>query len=224
MVSCKFKLDSILSIFGLILGAVLITVSLFLNPKTETEKKALIVPPPHLEYFSFGFQSMIADNLWIRAIQDFDYCENQIAKLRCQGNSWLFHMLDSITNLAPDYLTAYAEGGVSLSVIVNDSEGASQIYDKGVRVFPGHFNLVYRAALHAYYDEKNNSKAAGLFLKAAQIQGLEGSWLYSLATRLYTDAGEKDVAMKLYEKMAKEGLDEVYLKRMRQKLGLEAAE
>lgn len=209
-------------IIGFLIGAVVITASLLFYPKEIAEKRVLIAPPPHLEYFSFGFQPVIADNLWVRAIQDFDYCGNQIAKLRCQNNSWLYQMLEAITNLSPDYLTAYAEGGVSLSVIVNDSEGASKIYAKGVRVFPKNFPLLYRAALHAYYDEKNMTKAADLFLRAARVQGLEGSWLYSLATRLYTDGGKKEVAIRLYREMEKEGLDEAYLKRMREKLGLEA--
>ncbi len=207
---------------GLIAGAVLITASLLFETRQIQENKALIAPPPGLQYFSFGFQPVLADNLWIRAIQDFDYCESPVAKLKCQGNSWLYQMLEAITNLSPDFLTAYLEGGVSLSVIVNDSEGASKIYDKGVLVFPNSFALLYRAALHSYYDEKNNAKAADLFLKAARLQGLEGTWLYSLATRLYADAGKKDVALQLYQKMESEGLDPVYLKRMREKLGLDS--
>jgi tetratricopeptide (TPR) repeat protein len=208
------------SLLGVCLGAVLITASLFFSPQPAVEKRALIAPPPHLEYFSFGFQAIIADNLWIRSIQDFDFCETPVAKLRCKDNSWLYQMLDAITNLSPDYLAAYADGGISLSVIVNDSKGASKIFDKGVKVFPKDFPLLYRAGLHAYYDEKDKAKAADLFLKAARVQGLDGTWLYSLATRLYADSGQKDVALQLYNQMEKEGLDEVILKRMREKLGL----
>lgn len=204
-----------------ILGAVIITASLFFAPKVAQEKKILIAPPPKLEFYSFGYQFVIADSLWLRAIQDIEYCEVQVAKNRCQSNSWLYQMLEVLTTLAPDYLIAYREGGIALSVVISDSEGATKIYEKGIRVFPQDFRLVYRTALHAYYDEKNYLKAANLFLQAARIQGLEGTWLYSLASRLYADAGKKDIALRLYQQMLKEGLDEITLKRMREKLGID---
>jgi tetratricopeptide (TPR) repeat protein len=214
------SLKSLHLILGSLVGAAFIAASLFFYPAVSIEKKVLIMPPPHLQYFSFGMQPVIADNLWIRAIQDFDYCENQLAKTKCQDNGWVYFMLDAITDLAPDNLAAYSDGGVSLSVIVNDSKGASKIYDKGIKIFKNDFSLLYRAGLHAYYDEKNMTKAADRFLQAARLQGLEGSWLYSLATRLYTDAGKKEVALKLYHQMEEQKLDEIYLKRMREKLGL----
>ena len=216
MVSSK----SIFHISGFALGAVLITASFVFYPQVSQEKKTLIAPPPHLEYFSFGFQPVLADNLWIRAIQDFDYCEEKVNQSHCRNSSWLYQMLDTITTLSPDYQTAYADGGVDLSVIVSDAEGASKIYEKGLRVFPNDFNLLYRAGLHSYYEEKNNKKAAELYLRAARAQGLAGTWLYSLSARLFTDAGQKEVALKLYKQMKEEGLDEAYLKRMREKLGL----
>lgn len=216
MVSSSFLKE----ILGVTIGAVIITASVFFCPAEIRQKKNLIPPPPHLEYFSFGFQSVIADNLWIRTIQDFDYCEKEVSKSRCQRNSWLYLMLDAITNLSPDFKAAYVDGGVALSVVISDAEGATKIYEKGLRIFSDDFALLYRAGLHAYYDEKNLKKAADLYLKAARLQGLQGTWLYSLASRLYTDAGQKEVAYKLYVQMKDEGLDEAYLKRMREKLGL----
>ncbi|MEZ0391148.1 MAG: tetratricopeptide repeat protein [Pseudobdellovibrionaceae bacterium] len=184
------------------------------------ENKAFIAPPPHLEFFSFGFQMPLADNLWIRAIQDIDFCENEISKQKCTGNSWLFQMLDRATTLAPDHLPIYKEGGVALSVLLSDIEGAARIYQKGTAIFKDDFALYYRAGTHAYIEEKNKAKAAQFFLRAAQIQGLEGSWLYSLASRLYTDSGQKDIALRLYHDMKKQGLQEYVLKRMREKLGI----
>lgn len=208
-------------ILGILIGTALVAVSFFYYPKQTIEKKVLIAPPPYLEYFSFGNQMILADNLWLRAIQDFDYCDDQIAKNRCKNNSWLYQILNSTTNLAPDYYPVYTEGGIALSVILTDVEGASKIYEKGLALYPKDFPLLYRAGLHAYMEEKNKAKAADLYLRAARAQGLEGTWLYSLAARLYTDSGQKEVAVKLYHKMKEEGLEEGYLKRMREKLGIQ---
>lgn len=180
----------------------------------------LIAPPPHLEYFSFGYQSLIADALWVRAIQDFDYCEIRLAENICRGNSWLAQMLDAITRLAPDFKEAYRIGGLALSVLITDVEGASKLFDKGTRIFPNDFQLIYRAGYHALYEEKNISKAAHLFRQAARLQGPDGTWLYSLASRLYTEAGQRDLGIQLYDEIKKSGVDEGTLQMVRQRLGL----
>lgn len=190
------------------------------RPLSFSEKKFFIAPPPNIQYLSFGYQFVLADSLWLRAIQDFDFCEKYIRDKHCSGNSWLYQMLDSITTLAPDHLPAYVDGGVNLSVILSDVDGASKIYKKGTRVFPENAQLLFRAAVHAYSEEKNKAKAAELFRKSAQAEGVNGTWLYALATRLYTETGQREVAEKLYYQMKEQGLEEVYLERMREKLGI----
>jgi tetratricopeptide (TPR) repeat protein len=197
----------------------LIAASLVWTPKAEKEaKQYLISPPPKLEYFSFGYQMAIADQLWIRSIQDFDYCENLIAKNHCEGNGWLADMLDTLTSLAPDYLIAYKAGGLALTVIVSDYPGASRIFDKGVAIFPKDLNLLYRAAYHAMIEEKNNEKAARIFVQAAQNGG--NAWFYSLATRLLTEAGKQEAAMNLYHELEGTDIEPGTLERIRGKLGL----
>lgn len=197
----------------------MIAASLFLKPQSIEGKRYLIAPPPHLEFFHFGYNEVIADSLWVRAIQDFDYCESQIAQNLCVGNSWLFQMLDSITNLSPHFRVVYATGTLTLSVLISDIEGASKLFDKAVRAFPTDGPILYRAAYHALYEEKNNEKAADLAVRAAQYGG--PAWLYSLATRLYTEAGQKELGERLYQDLKAKGEDESLLKRMRDKLGIQ---
>ena len=197
-------------------AAVLIAASLFYKVPQIDYKQKLISPPQKLEYFSFGFQASLADSLWIRAIQDFDYCENSLAKHHCEGNGWLFHMLDTITNLAPDYQIVYRTGALALTVLVSDYQGASKIFDKGVILYPSDEHLLYRAAYHALLEEKNSPKAASLLIQAARAGG--NPWFYSLAARLYSDSGKKDLAMALYKDLEKSNADKAVLKRMREKL------
>lgn len=186
------------------------------KPLSFAEHRVLIGPPPNLEYFSFGYQMAVADTLWIRALQDFDYCENLLAKNLCEGNGWLSQMLDSLTNLAPDYQIAYKAGGLALTVLVSDYPGATKIFDKGVRMFPNDQHLLYVAGYHAMIEEKNNKKAARLFIQAAKNGGQE--WLYSLASRLYADDGSKDLSEKLYQELSKEGVSDKLLARIREKI------
>lgn len=195
----------------------MIAASVFLKPAKLVEESRLIPPPPYLEYISFGFQMPMADSLWLRAIQDLDYCENKLAENLCQGNGWLSEMLDTITRLAPDYQIAYRVGGLALTVLVSDYEGASKIFDRGVKLFPNDVQLLYRAAYHAMMEEKNNKKAAKLFIQAAQNGGKE--WFYNLATRLYTDAGQREAAEQLYSQLKEsQNINPATLQRMRDKI------
>src|ERR1700692_3858135 len=59
----------------------------------------LLSPPSGIEHFTFGHRDFIADFFWVRAIQDFDYCDLPESANQCRGKSWLYRMLDSITLL-----------------------------------------------------------------------------------------------------------------------------
>lgn len=200
-------------IFALAISVLLIAGSKVWGPSSFERKRALIAPPPHMEYFSFGFHEVVADSLWIRAIQDFDYCENEVAKNICRGNSWLYHMLDTVTTLSPHFRMPFATGGVALSVIITDVEGASKIFDKAVMAFPKDWPILYRAAYHALLEEKDKEKAARLLVMSAQAGG--GEWFYSLAQRLYLDEGQRELAMRLYEDLRAQGFDDSLLERMK---------
>lgn len=195
---------------------VLIAASQFERPLSFQTQGIFVSPPPNLEYFSFGFQEVLADSLWLRAIQDFDYCDTPLAKNLCKGQGWLFKMLDTVTNLSPKYRQVYFSGGLALTVIISDYEGASRIYDKGVALYPKDWRLLYAASYHALFEEKNKAKAAMLGVQAAQNGA--PSWLYSLAAGLYTEEGQKQLGEKLYQELQDSGVDEGVLKRMREKL------
>ncbi len=169
--------------------------------------------------------------MWIRAIQDFDYCgndaaeaplsESQILAPGVQKNKdelkpefshllheitsanqnqkvcksgWLFHMLDAVTELAPKFRAVYTMGATSLSVVLNDYEGASRLYTKGVKQFPGDWKLPYHAAYHFMFDKQDLARAADM-LKLAAENGAP-PWVHSLAARAYTATGQGELAIR----------------------------
>jgi len=155
--------------------------------------------PAGIHKYSFGQQFALADFAWIRSIQDFDYCENEIRKGQCRNNGWLYQMLESITLLDPKFKEPYNYGGLALSIIISDIAGASQIFKKGVQQFPTDWVLAYKAAYHALYEEKDNLKAAQM-MEAAAKHGAP-DWVYSLAGKLYADGGRKELAIHLYDEL-----------------------
>jgi hypothetical protein len=188
------------------------------SQKTELPL-ALIVPPADLPHLVMGYNEVASDSLWIRVIQDFDRCEQpeldpdlKVQKLkesqellaspgvpirsRC-GKGWVYHMLDSITELTPEFRLPYSLGGAALSVLVDDRAGATAILEKGVNRFPNDWVIQYRAAYHQLFEEKNQLRASELLVRAGKNGG--PPWLFFLAARLATSQGKAMLAKSIIE-------------------------
>ena len=82
----------------------------------------------------------------------------KLVESRC-NEGWVYHMLDRITDFSPRFLYAYVHGGLLLSIVVDDREGARQIFEKGLKAFPDHYNLNYHAAYHYLAEVKKPWKS-----------------------------------------------------------------
>ncbi|MFN8790361.1 MAG: hypothetical protein ACK5Y2_02785 [Bdellovibrionales bacterium] len=181
-----------------------------------TKVKDFVPPPPNIEHFSFGLRHQLADTLWVRAIQDFDYCEEKLAEHLCKGNGWLSKILLAIVRLDPDFYMVYFTGGLSLTVLVSDYEGASQVFDLGVAKFPDQWRLLFAAAYHALYEEKNEKKAADLYLAAAKNGAPE--WVFALANRLYQKTGDTQMTDEILSLMKNVIKDEEMLAKIQDRI------
>lgn len=201
---------------GLVLGIFVISTWLLTSarPQPWQAEERFVAPPQNLRHLHFGFNEVMADLFWLRAIQDFDYCENQLAQNLCAGKGWLFRTLDLVTDLSPQFRMPLATGPLALSVIISDIEGASLLFDKAVKRFPQDWKIAYRASYHALYEEKNETKAAALLLQAGQHGAPQ--WVYSLAARLYSENGRRDLALGILA--GTEGLPEDLRERIRLKI------
>ncbi len=216
-------------LFLLLMGFIFI----ILGYRTPTEIKdgLLIPPPPHIEHFTLGFNEVLSDVFWIRVVQSLDYCETigrekklskEMGDIVHQDTSlchkgWVFHMLDAITDLTPRFRLPYVVGGTTLSVLVDDREGAKLIFDKGLRVFSEDWGLAYRAAYHYLYELKHPQRAAELLLIAHRNGGPE--WLPLLASRLYSKSGRKVLGIIILQDLLEKGnLSERVKKRAEEKL------
>ncbi|MDG0817770.1 tetratricopeptide repeat protein [Bdellovibrio svalbardensis] len=209
----KIKISSFqLGIFAFLL----VVLSSLLRPGVKFEEKHLILPPPQIERFSFGYSEVVADVFWIRILQDFDYCDEKIVEGQCRNNSWMFQMLDVTTKLAPHFRIAYAAGGISLTVLVGDLEGATKIFERGVQMLPHDWTISYRAAYHYLYEVKDKKRAAELLIQAGQNGA--PPWVFTLAGRLYSDSGELDLAQNLLQEMKDTNQDETLIKRLQDKI------
>ena len=192
----------------LILGWFLTAFAHFQMPVKEFRQELNMIPPvPNVERWAFGYNEVYADALWLRVIQDFHICENAkdgVAHQRGEKHSgwmcsrgWVYKMLNALTELAPKWKMPYSVGGTMLSIIVDDKDGATEIFEKGLNRFPDDYNLLYRASYHFIWEEKRPDYAAELLLRAARNGGPE--WFVSLAGKLYSESGQASLAKSVVE-------------------------
>ncbi|MEK2688121.1 hypothetical protein [Bdellovibrio sp. GT3] len=217
--SClKSKIPSILlGIFAFVL--VVGTQQTAVIPVKNVQAK-YIAPPQMLERFAFGYAEVMADTIWIRAVQDMDYCDEVSGKVGevsiCANDSWLYKMIDTITNLSPKFRAPYAVGSLALTILITDVDGATKIFEKAVKEFPTDWPILYRAAYHYMYEVKDNKRAAELLIQAADHGA--PPWTRTLAGRLYSDSGNLDLAKSLLQNMKDTNQDEHLIKRLEDKI------
>ncbi len=213
----KTVLYYLIAVFGSFYG----TYYFGLQVASQSEDRhPTLLPPENIEHFTFGYGDSIADSLWIRSIQDMEFCGSaavtaQVSQFdepkspvqtdpigtpkspaQCK-RGWAFHMLNEITDLSPKFEIVYTMGATSLSVLVGDREGAEIIFDKGVVAFPRIWKIPYTAAYHALFETGNFEKGARL-LKQAGDAGAP-NWVYSLATHAYSQAGLAELGKAVVE-------------------------
>ena len=109
----------------------------------------------------------------------------------------------------------FAMGALALTVIINDYDGASRLFDKAVKQFPSDWPILSRAAYHAMIEEKNNLKAAELLRKAALAGGPE--WYNSLAAKLLIQGDHPELAEQLIREIEHEDPNSPVAAAMRKK-------
>lgn len=224
-----------------IILTILIFVALQVEISLQNKKfqpDVYIVPPKNLGYFTFGFNDLLSSVLWVRLLQDIHICdqdrernlypelvntedpltellERQLPAAQCEMG-WVYHMLDTITDLAPDFHTAYADGATMLSVLVDDRKGASALFEKASRAFPDDWQILYRAAYHELFEMQNPERAADLLRRAGQFGA--PSWVYALSAKLYSRLGRAEFAKTVLETVLLRKSEGVAVERVRKQL------
>ncbi len=163
----------------------------------------VMVPPEHIERFTFGYNEIIADLFWIRAIQSIDFCgstfktEEEVRMgdktVKVCQEGWVFQLLDAATRITPRYRVIYSRGAISLSVIVNDRLGALKLFERGAKVYADDWVVRYHAGYHEGI-KMNDPAGAAEEMKAAGALGAP-NWLTLLAARLFNDAGQAEFGL-----------------------------
>lgn len=175
-----------------------------------------VAPPLEIMYLSAGFRSQMSDTAWLRSVQDTEYCEKTLQDSNCVGQSWFFNLINLVVELDPLFSEAYYFGGLSLTVFIRDIPGASIIFDKATRQFKYDWPILYLAAYHALFEEKDKLKASRLYLAAANNGA--PAWVRLSAGKLAISGGNESAAKEILEQLVKTEADPAWVRQLKEKL------
>lgn len=196
--------------------AIFFIFQVLLNKPYMHAKTDYITPPIELKYLNAGFSKQSSDSYWLRAVQDMDYCDQQISENICRGKSWLFNIINLTVELDKNFAEAYYYGALALTIIVNDFAGASVIFDKGVAVFNKEWPLLYAAAYHALFEEKDKKKASQLYYQA--VENGAPDWVRLTAGRLASESGDNETARIILSQLIERESDPRWIEKLKKKI------
>lgn len=172
-------------------------------PKGEYLKPAML-----------GYHNLGADVLWLRLVQVLGKKRNTADEYE-----WIYHAMDVITTLDPQYDYVYYAGGVVLTNLANRVDLSNRLLEKGFKENPTIWNIPFLLGYNHYFILGDAAKAAEYIAAAARLPG-GPAYLPGLASRMYAEANSAETALQFLEALWRqtqdEGMREVLEKRAKE--------
>ena len=161
----------------------------------QVERLAQLPSGDALRTALLGYHHLGADVLWLRFIQVLGKKRNTQDEYE-----WMYHALDVITTLDPRYAYAYQVGGIVLTDLGHRADLSNRILEKGLEANPEVWWLPFNLGYNYYFHLHDPGRAAEYIALAARLPG-GPAYLPGLATRMYAEANNPDVALDFLEAM-----------------------
>lgn len=159
-------------------------------PKGEYLKPALL-----------GYHHVGADIFWLKLLQVVGKKRNS-----ADDYEWIYHALDVITTLDPQYAYAYYVGGNILGDLANRPDLGNRLLEKGARENPDVWYIPFLLGYNHYFLLGDPASGAEYIMKAASLPD-RPAYLPGLATRMAAEAGSPDTALAFLEARLRETED-----------------
>ena len=202
----SFSFWSLIKVF--ILGVSSYAIFVLSGKKDIDEKPLYFSPPTVLKHFSLGYNDFVADMLWLRFLQNSDFCSFEKGIPVYKGDKktckmgWSYRMTDTITELAPRFKTPYVVSAIVMNVFAGDIEGSEQIILKGLKYFPDDLKINMYATYLYSTDIPKPDLAARYAYQVAKNGG--PYWYYSFAARQHMVAGRVELGETLLTNLLEE--------------------
>jgi tetratricopeptide (TPR) repeat protein len=144
-----------------------------------------------LRLISFGFDSLLADLIYLWSIQYYSETDNPLRFEKIE------HIFNVITDLDPHYLDVYSIGALIMTFDYHDPDLALKLLDRGIARNPQQWILPLDAGLYARMNRNDHALAARYFARAMTIPNAP-----KISPRLYAgsleQAGDKRAALEMW--------------------------
>lgn len=158
---------------------------------TRIEELAQLPRGEYLKPMLLGYHHVGADVLWLQLLQVLGK-----RKTTADEYEWIYHALDVITTLDPQYDYAYYVGGVVLTNLANRTDLSNRLLEKGFEANPTIWNLPFLLGYNHYFILGDAARGAEYMAAAAKLPG-GPTYLPGLASRMYAEASSPEVALQL---------------------------
>jgi len=160
------------------------------------EEVMYVSSPKFLKRASLGFDGLLADIYWTRAVQYFGEMHHT------GGGTYrlLWPLLNITTQLDPHLIPAYEFGSTFLSAKPPNGAGAPEkaveLVEYGIRNNPDDWHLYYDLGF-IHYDLKNYAGAADAFLRGSKVPNAH-PFLKILAAQMAEHGGDAKTALMMW--------------------------
>jgi len=168
-----------------------------LRPRATIEEVLFVSSPKVLKRASLGYDGLLADIYWTRAVQYFGGRHHEDA----QSYNLLFPLLEITTQLDPHLVVAYEFGASFLAPAppngAGEPEQAVQLMQYGIQNNPDNWKLYYNLGFVYYMNLKDYQKAAEAFERGSKVPNAH-PFMRVLAAQMAQHAGAFDTARMLW--------------------------
>jgi tetratricopeptide (TPR) repeat protein len=196
------------SIAGIILVILLIVASVPFQRKIDdirgrfrAIKETLYFSSSVLRRISLGYDDLLADIYWLRALQYFGG-----TRFDDVDSGLLYKYFDILTDLDPKFVNAYRYGGTFLAEPppfgMGDVANGMKLFDKGRINNPDNFRIPLEEGFVYYLNLKDYKKASELFTEASDKPGLSDlrrAYLKGMAASALAKGGNRELSRRIWE-------------------------
>ena len=168
-----------------------------LRTGASLEEVLYISSPKVLKRLSLGYQSLLADIYWTRAVQYF----GNRHFVGARRYDLLAPLLDITTDLDPKLVVAYQFGSNFLAskppAGAGMPERAIQLIERGIRANPDEWKLYYELGFVYYWEMQDYKKSAEAFQRGSERPNAH-PFLKILAANMAQHAGDSNMARMLW--------------------------
>jgi hypothetical protein len=183
----------------------------------QVEEELLLRSGPTVKKLSLGYDSLLADVYWTRAVQYYG------ARVATPGANFdlLWPLLDLTTTLDPHLMPAYRFGAIFLSepgeVGANHPDLAIQLVKRGIAANPSEWRLGTDLGFLYYWRMKDYPDAAAAYLATSRIPKAP-PWIKLMAGRIAEKGGSLETSRMIWSELYESTKDPIIKKDAEQQL------